>query len=181
MAGVPKSSRMTKQSLLLPCREPLPLSPCTSSTKMVSSWLTTLTLDEFAFTLHKVTFRDAILSGMAGNPCTYQPLVPVVLLLQFSMLYLVQCVVFLPFNIMRSEISQMSEACRDVSNESALQAITSEALSSAPAIIEDGARLDMTASGIWGGHYEHAFLKKRAYKQRFGKLNTVICRLLCCH
>jgi len=107
MTRVPKSSSITKQSLLLPCREPLPLSSCTSSTKMVSSWLNTLTLDEFAFTLHKVIFRDAILSGMAGNPCTHQPCVPVVLLLRFSMLYLVQCVFFLPFNLMIRDLTNV--------------------------------------------------------------------------
>jgi len=62
----------------------------------------------------------------------------------------------------------MSEACHDVSIESALQAITSETLSSAPAIIEDGARLDRTASGIWGGHYEHAFLKNGLINKGLG-------------
>ena len=42
-----------------------------------------------------------------------------------------------------------------------LQPITGEALSGTSAITEDGARLDVAASGFWGGGFERAFFDMR--------------------
>ncbi len=73
--------------------------------------------------------------------------------------------------------------------EPTLQPLTGETLTGASAITEDGARLDIAASGFWGGHHlmsecitpmpprignpsppatcrKHENIKKRAYEQR---------------
>ena len=51
----------------------------------------------------------------------------------------------------------MAEVCHDVCIEPTLQPVTGERLSGAPAITDEGARLDIAASGFWGGHHELAF------------------------
>ena len=45
----------------------------------------------------------------------------------------------------------MTEVCHDVCIEPAPQPITGEIMSSASALTADGARLDVAASGFWGG------------------------------
>ncbi len=50
----------------------------------------------------------------------------------------------------------MSEVCHDVCTEPTLRPITGEVLSGAFAIREDGARVDIAASGFWGGRFERA-------------------------
>ena len=57
----------------------------------------------------------------------------------------------------------MAEVCHDVCIEPALQPVTSELLSGASAITEDGARLDVAASGFWGARYERAFFDVRIF------------------
>jgi len=54
----------------------------------------------------------------------------------------------------------MSEICHNVCVEPTLQPITGKALS---AITEDGARLDIAASGFWGGRFERAFFDVRIF------------------
>ena len=57
----------------------------------------------------------------------------------------------------------IAEVCHDVCIEPALQLVTDELLSGASAITEDGARLDVAASGFWGGCYERAFFDVRIF------------------
>ena len=57
----------------------------------------------------------------------------------------------------------MSEVCHDVCVEQTLQPITSEVLSYATAITDDGARLDIAANGFWGGPFERAFFDVRVF------------------
>ena len=51
----------------------------------------------------------------------------------------------------------MAEVCHDVCIEPTLQPVTDKLPSRASAITDDGARLDIAASGFWGGRYERAF------------------------
>ena len=51
----------------------------------------------------------------------------------------------------------MTEVCHDVCIESALQPVTGERSSGASAITDEGARLDIAASGFWGGRHERVF------------------------
>ena len=87
----------------------------------------------------------------------------------------------------------LTEVCSDVCIEPDLQPITGEVLIGATSNAQDGARLDITANGFWGGRFERTYfdvqvfnphapshrqsslpacyrkqesLKKRAYEQR---------------
>ena len=53
--------------------------------------------------------------------------------------------------------------CHDVATEPPLQPITGESVTGSSAITEDGARLDVVASGFWGGCYERAFFDVRVF------------------
>ena len=57
----------------------------------------------------------------------------------------------------------LSEVCHSVKIEPDLQPLTGEVLSTASANTNDGARLDIAASGIWGGRYERTFLDIRVF------------------
>ena len=57
----------------------------------------------------------------------------------------------------------MAEVCHDVCIEPTLQPVTGERLSGASAITDEGARLDIAASGFWGGRHERAFFDVRIF------------------
>ena len=57
----------------------------------------------------------------------------------------------------------MPEVCNDVCIESPLQLLEGETLCSATSIKKDGARLDITTNGFWGGRYERAFFDVRVF------------------
>ena len=97
----------------------------------------------------------------------------------------------------------MAEVCHDVCTEPSLQPVTGERISGASAVTDDGTRLDIAASGFWGGRYERAFFdvrifnphapsnrqpistcyrkhenaKKRAYEQRVREIDFLHCVL----
>ena len=57
----------------------------------------------------------------------------------------------------------MSEVNQDVCIEPTLQPGTGELLHGSSAITDDGARLDIAASGFWGGRFERAFFDVRIF------------------
>ena len=57
----------------------------------------------------------------------------------------------------------LTEVCLDVQVEPNLQEVTREVLSRRSAITTDGARLDIAASGFWGGRYERTFVDVRVF------------------
>ncbi len=57
----------------------------------------------------------------------------------------------------------LTEVCHDVRIEPVLQPLTGEILSGASAITSDGARLDIAASGFWGGRREKTFMDVRVF------------------
>ena len=134
--------------------------------KGASSWLTSLPLEEFGFTLHKGAFRDAIALRYGWQPS----LVPSSCACgsNFSVEHALSC----PkggFPIIRHNevrdltVNLMTEVCHDVCVEPTLQPITGEVLSHATAISDDGARLDIAANGFWGGRFERAFFDVRVF------------------
>ena len=73
---------------------------------------------------------------------------------------------FIPFeyfpSIHHNEIQDltanfMAEVCHNVSIEPNLQPITGERFATKSANMEDGARSDIAADGIWGGRFERTF------------------------
>ena len=59
--------------------------------------------------------------------------------------------------------SLLIEVCHDICIEPCLQALSSETLSTCSATTEDHARLDVAASGFWGGRFEMAFFDVRGF------------------
>ena len=60
-------------------------------------------------------------------------------------------------------VNLLTEVCHDVSVEPALQPLTGEMLSGASSICQDGARLDIAASGCWGGRHEKTYFDVRVF------------------
>ena len=131
-----------------------------------SSWLSTLPLKEYKFSLHKRALHDALalrygwpLRDIPSHCACGAP---------FSVEHELSC----PkggFTILRhNEIRDLtanvlSEVCHDVCIEPVLQPLTGEVLSGASAIREDAARLDIAADGFWGDHRERAYLDVRIF------------------
>ena len=59
--------------------------------------------------------------------------------------------------------SFLSEVCHGVTIEPHLQPLSGETLSHRSAIIDDGARLDISMYGFWGGRFEKAYLDVRIF------------------
>jgi len=57
----------------------------------------------------------------------------------------------------------MSEVCHDVSKEPYLQPLSGELLSLRTCNQDDGARLDIKASGFWGGWFQSSFFDVRIF------------------
>ena len=131
-----------------------------------SNWLTALPIEEFGFTLHKGAFRDALAlrygwcPTMTPSHCACgQP---------FSVSHALSCHMGGYPSIRHNEIRDltadlMSVVCHSVSTEPHLQPVDGEALRGASANTSEGARLDITASGFWGGRFERAFFDVRVF------------------
>ena len=134
--------------------------------KGASSWLTSLPLEEFGFTLHKGAFRDAVALRYGWQP-SYSPS-SCACGSNFSVEHALSCPKGGFPTIRHNEVRDltanlMSEVCHDVCVEPTLQPITGEVLSNATAISDDGARLDIAANGFWGGRSERAFFDVRVF------------------
>ena len=164
--------------------------------KGASSWLTVLLLEEHRFTLHKRAFWDAVSlrygwapSQIPTNCACGHP---------FTIHHVLSCPKGGYPSIRHNELGDLTadlltEIFRGVAIEPSLQPITSERLRGSTTNTQDGARMDIVASGFWGGTFERAFfdisvfnplapsnrypsittkyrqhenLKKRHYKQR---------------
>ena len=134
--------------------------------KGASTWLTALPLVEHGFTLHKGAFRDALALRYGWTPsempsmCTCGS--------KFSVEHALSCAKGGFPSIRHNEIRNLTatlltEVCHDVSIEPGLQPVTNETLTGATANCQDGARLDIAASGFWGGTYERTFFDVRVF------------------
>ncbi len=131
-----------------------------------SSWLTTLPIAEFGFTLHKGAFRDAI-ALRYGWPLDRVP-PSCECGTAFSVEHALSC----PsggFTILRhNEIRDLTanlltEVCHQVSTEPDLQPVTSETFTKKSTNTQDGARLDIAMNGFWGGRHERTFCDVRVF------------------
>ena len=134
--------------------------------KGASSWLTSLPLKEFDLVLHKGAFRDAVALRYGWLPknipthCSCGS--------TFTVEHALSCpkggFPIMQHNEVRDLTANlMTEVCHDVCIEPALQPVTGELLSGAFANTDDGARLDVAASGFWGGRHERAFFDVRIF------------------
>ena len=134
--------------------------------KGASTWLTSLPLGEFGFSLHKGAFRDALAlcyGWLPSNTPTYCECGP-----SFSVEHALSCPKGGFPSIRHNEVRDtvggwLSEVCSDVCIELHLQPITGDMLTGASANTEDGARLDIAANGFWGGQFERAYFDMRVF------------------
>ncbi len=138
-----------------------------ASEKGASSWLTPLPRGEFGFILHKGTCRYALalrygwLPSHTPTHCDCGS--------NFSIDHCLSCpkggFPSLRHNEVRDLTARLlTEVCHDVRVEPNLQPITGETLSRATSNTQDGARLDIVASGFWGGRSERSFFDVRVFK-----------------
>ena len=134
--------------------------------KGASTWLTVLPLTEHGFTLHRSAFQDALalrygwlLSKLPSKcECGHA----------FSVEHALSCAKggfpALRHNEIRDiTASLLTEVCSDVRVEPDLQPVTPDQLDGASANSQDGARLDLSANGVWGGRYEKTFFDVRVF------------------
>ena len=134
--------------------------------KGASSWLTSLLLEEFSFTLHKSAFRDAIAFRYGCQPLH----IPTTCACgtNFPVEHVPSCPKGGFPTVQHNEVRDltaflMSEVCHNMCVEPTLQPITGEALSGTSAITKDGARLDIATSWFWRGRFERTFFDVRVF------------------
>ena len=131
-----------------------------------STWLTSLRLEEFGFSLHKGAFRDGLalrygwLPSNTPTNCACGT--------HFTVEHSLSCPKGGFPSIWHNEVRDtvggwLSEVCSDVCIEPSLQPLSGETLNGASAITEDGARLDIAANGFWGGRYERTYFDVRVF------------------
>ena len=75
----------------------------------------------------------------------------------------------------------LTEVCHEVRVEPHLQALSAETPAAPSAITQDGARLDIEASGFWGGRFERTLIDVRVFNphapsNRGNQLSSIYCR-----
>ena len=131
-----------------------------ASEKGSSSWVTALPIADHGFTLHKGDFRDALClrynwtlphlptSCVCGAGLT----------VEHALTYLTGGYTFIRHNEIRDNLAKLlTEVCHDVCIEPYLQPLSSESFTARSVITGDSARLDVAASGFWGGRFERTF------------------------
>ncbi|XP_064389143.1 uncharacterized protein LOC135337174 [Halichondria panicea] len=137
-----------------------------ASERGASNWLTSLPISEFGFSLHKGAFVDALCLRYGWTPggtpihCDCGA--------NFSIEHVLSCPRGGFPSIRHNEIRDitadlLTEICHDVSVEPDLQPLTGETLAHRTANISNGARLDVSMKGFWGGRQEKTFLDIRVF------------------
>ena len=137
-----------------------------SNEKGASNWLTALPIQEFGFSLHKGAFTDAISLRYGWNP----PRTPLNCPCgsSFSLSHSLSCPKGGLPTVRHNEIrdftaSLLSKVCHSVAVEPTLQPINGELLNGASANVQDGARLDIVANGVWGGPFERSYFDVKVF------------------
>jgi len=137
-----------------------------ASERGASNWLTVLPVQEHGFTLHKTAFHDAVALRYGWDPIRLPDHCPCGV--KFSVEHAFSC----PrggFPIIRhNEIrdltaSLLTEVCTEVQVEPTLQPITGEHFDHATLNTEDGARLDISMNGFWGGKCEKSYVDVKVF------------------
>ena len=137
-----------------------------SQERGASSWLTALPLASHGFSLSKGEFRDALCMRYGWTPdnipthCTDgEP---------FAVEHALSCTrggyVALRHNELRDLFADLlRETSTNVSVEPELQPLSGEVFQAASAVVSDGARLDIKASGFWASRHEVDFFDVRVF------------------
>ena len=134
--------------------------------KGASTWLTVLPLTDHGFALHKSAFHDALALRYGWIPSELPSKCDCGN--SFSVEHALSCARGGFPTIRHNEIRDLTanlltEVCNDVCIEPGLQAVTTEHLTGATANSQDGARLDISANGVWGGRFEKTYFDVRVF------------------
>ena len=134
--------------------------------KGVSTWLTALPLKEHGFGLHRAAFHDAMALRYGWSPS----LLPSKCECgnNFTIDHALSCAKggfpFIRHNEIRDLTANLlTEVCSEVCIEPHLQPTTPNQLSGATTNLQDGARLDVSANGVWGGRFEKTYFDVRVF------------------
>ena len=134
--------------------------------KGASTWLTVLPLTDHGFALHKSAFHDALALRYGWTPSKLPSKCDCGN--SFTVEHALSCARGGLPTIRHNEIRDLTanlltEVCNDVRIEPELQAVTTEHLTGATANSPDGARLDISANGVWGGRSEKTYFDVRIF------------------
>ena len=134
--------------------------------KGVSTWLTVLPLTEHGFTLHKSAFHDALALRYGWTPSRMPSKCECGN--TFNVEHALSCAKGGFPSLRHNEVrditaSLLTEVCSEVCVEPDLQPVTSDQLNGASANRQDGARLDVSANGVWGGRFQKTYFDVRVF------------------
>ena len=131
-----------------------------------SSWLTALPIQEHGFALHKDAFRDipALRYGWQPSHLPTNCVCGASLTIEHALSYTRGGFHTLRHNdIQNLTANMLAEVCHEVGTEPHLQPLNGEHLVKAIAISDNNARLDIAASGFWGGSTEKAMFDSMVF------------------
>ena len=134
--------------------------------KGASLWLTALPMERHGYALHKSDFRDAL--ALRYNLPLQRTPTHCACGHHFSVEHALSCPTGGYTSIRHNEVrdltaSMLREVCHDVQVEPHLQPLTGETMVHRTANTEPGARLDISACGVWGGRFERTFFDVRVF------------------
>jgi len=137
-----------------------------ASEKGASSWLTVLPWQEHGFALHKTGFHDAIALRYGWDPARVPLHCPCGA--KFTIEHSFSCAKGGFPSIRHNEIRDLTanllaEVGHEIQVEPHLQPITGEEFPLASSNVNDGARLDISVNGFWGGNCERTFLDVKVF------------------
>ena len=137
-----------------------------ASEKGASNWLTVLPLQEHNITLHKTAFHDAVALRYGWDPVRLPQYCACGK--KFSVEHAFTCPKGGFPSIRHNEIRDLTaglltEVCHEVEVEPNLQPVTGEKFILTSSNIEDGARLDISANGFWGGRCEKTYVDVKVF------------------
>ena len=134
--------------------------------KGASTWLTVLPLTEHGFALHKQAFHDALALRYGWTPSRLPSKCECGN--RFTVEHALSCAKGGFPSHRHNEIrditaSLLTEVCSEVCVEPDLQPVTPDQLNGASANSQDGARLDVSANGVWGGRFQKTYFDVRVF------------------
>ena len=134
--------------------------------KGASTWLTVVPLTEHGFTLNKSAFHDALALRYGWTPSRLPSKCECGN--NFNVEHALSCAKCDFPSLRHNEIrdntaSLLTEVYSEVCDEPDLQPVTSDQLNGASANSQDGARLDVSANGVWGGRFQKTYFDVRVF------------------
>jgi len=134
--------------------------------KGASSWLTSKPLKRHGFRLNKGTFRDGLCLRYGWTPPRLPSLCPCGK--SFTVTHAMDCKLGGYPSLRHDEVrnvtaTMLREVAHDVALEPSLQPLSGETFNLKSVTTDAQARVDVAASGLWGGRFERTFIDVRVF------------------